>query len=225
MEKKMGRSSSVKCQLNQTDLPYSEKIIAMPLLPKFKVSQIDMYDGSKDPVDHLENFKVHITLHCFLGKIACRAFPLSLKVTTRGWFGTLKQRSINSFKQLAKQLLMQFMPNRRHRRPTVYLLTVKQKKDKNLKAYLTHFNKEMLTIDDQDKKITLATLLGGIWLCSPFMVELSGKTPTNLREFMDREDDFVNAEDTLQALVDLRKEQNRTERRNGQVDRKPRSNH
>lgn len=40
--------------------------------------------------------------------------------------------------------------------------------------------------DDQDEKITLAALLGGIWPRSPFMAKLVRRTPKTLREFMDR---------------------------------------
>lgn len=42
----------------------------------------------------------------------------------------------------------------------------------------------------------LATLLGGIWPRSPFMTKLARKTPSNLREFMDKADDFINAKET-----------------------------
>ncbi|KAF5480170.1 hypothetical protein F2P56_000936 [Juglans regia] len=55
--------------------------------------------------------------------------------------------------------------------------------------------------DDQDEKIMLAALLEGIWPRSPFMAELARKTIFTLREFMDRADDFVNAEDTLIVLT------------------------
>lgn len=109
-------------------------------------------------------------------EIACRAFPLTLKGTVREWFGTLKSRSISSFKELAKQFLMQFMPSRRRKCSAAYLMIVKQRKDKNLKAYLAHFNKEKLTIDNQDEKITLTTLLGAIWPRST-MAELARRTP------------------------------------------------
>ncbi|XP_042942590.1 uncharacterized protein LOC122276745 [Carya illinoinensis] len=112
------------------------------------------------------------------------------------------------------------MPSRRRRRPAAYLLKVKQREDENLKAYLARFNKERLTTNDQDGKITLATLLGGVWPRSPFMAELARRTPSTLREFMDRADDFVNAEDTLQVLVDPCKEDTQVKRRNNRVDKK-----
>lgn len=113
MAKKMGGSSLVEQLFNCTDQPYSAEVMAIPLPSKLKVLQIEMYDGSRDPVDHLKNFKVHMTLHGFPGKIACRAFRLTLKGMALGWFGALRPGSINSFEELAKQFLAQFMASRR----------------------------------------------------------------------------------------------------------------
>lgn len=78
--RRIGRLSSVECMLKKTDLPYSKRIMVIPLLPKFKVSSVDMYDGSKNPIDHLENFKAHIMLNSFQGEIAYQwGFPFDLK--------------------------------------------------------------------------------------------------------------------------------------------------
>lgn len=43
-----------------------------------------MYDGSRDPVDYLDNFKAHMNLHGFSKDIAYQAFPLTLKGMTNG---------------------------------------------------------------------------------------------------------------------------------------------
>ncbi|XP_040987735.1 uncharacterized protein LOC121235454 [Juglans microcarpa x Juglans regia] len=133
------------------------------------------------------------------------SLPLTLKGATRVWFKSLAPGSVNSFGELAHLFLMQFMTNRRRRCPSMYLLTVKQREDEILKAYLARFNKERMTTDDQDKQITLATLLGDIWPLNQFMAELAGRTSTTLREFMDHADGIINAEGTLQALIEPRK--------------------
>lgn len=53
------------------NLPYNAEVMAVPLPPKFRTPQIEMYDKSKDPAKHLETFKTHMMLHDFLGEIAC----------------------------------------------------------------------------------------------------------------------------------------------------------
>lgn len=52
-----------------------------------------------------------------------------------------------------------------------YLLTVKQQDGKSLKSYPSQFNREQMTTNDKDKKITLAALLGEIWPKNSFMIE------------------------------------------------------
>lgn len=66
MSKKIGTSSFVDHLLNSTDPPFIIEIMMMSLPPKFKVPQIELYDGSKDPVEYLEMFKAHTAFHIFL---------------------------------------------------------------------------------------------------------------------------------------------------------------
>lgn len=65
--------------LSSMDLPYSVEVMAVPLPPKFKAPQMEMYDCSKDMADHLETFKIHMMLHGFPREIVCQAFSLTLK--------------------------------------------------------------------------------------------------------------------------------------------------
>ena len=43
--------------VHQTDSPFTASVTSFPLPPKFRMSQVKSYDGSKDPLDHLESFK------------------------------------------------------------------------------------------------------------------------------------------------------------------------
>ncbi|KAF5450115.1 hypothetical protein F2P56_030491 [Juglans regia] len=143
-----------------------------------------------------------MTLHNFPREVACRAFPLTLKGSARVWVGSLAPRSIDSFGELTRLFLTQFMASSRRRCPSAYLLTIKQGEDESLKIYLSRLNKECMIIEDQDEKITLVALLGGVWLRSQFMAELARRTPATLREFMDQVNNFINVEDTLRALTE-----------------------
>lgn len=67
---------------------------------------------------------------------------------------------------------MQFMASRKRRCQSAYLFTVKQCDEESLKAYLSRFNWECMTTDNQDEKITLAALLGRIWLETHLWIEL-----------------------------------------------------
>lgn len=86
---------------------------------------MEMYDRTRHPLEYLETFKAHITLHGFPKEITCRAFPLTLRGLARVWFRSLILGLIGSFGELVRFFLTQFMASKRKRRPEAYLLTIK----------------------------------------------------------------------------------------------------
>ncbi|PSJ19597.1 hypothetical protein CVH10_22020, partial [Halomonas sp. ND22Bw] len=42
--------------------PFTAEILGRPLPTKFKMPSLDSYDGSSDPVDHLDHFRTHLSL-------------------------------------------------------------------------------------------------------------------------------------------------------------------
>ena len=61
-----------------TDPPFSQMIMQEPIPPNFKLPQFESYDGTLDPVDHLEAFRTMMLLHGVPDAILCRAFPSTL---------------------------------------------------------------------------------------------------------------------------------------------------
>ena len=47
------------------------------------MQQVEAYNESKDPLDHLESFKTFMHLQDVADKIMCRAFPTTLKGPAR----------------------------------------------------------------------------------------------------------------------------------------------
>ena len=50
-------SSDLDNLVNRTDSPFTASVNSFPLPHKFRMPQIDSYDGVKDPLDHLKTFK------------------------------------------------------------------------------------------------------------------------------------------------------------------------
>ena len=46
----------------RTDSPFTNIVLNYPLLPKFHLPQLESYDGTKDPLDHIESFKTLMQL-------------------------------------------------------------------------------------------------------------------------------------------------------------------
>ena len=94
-------SSDLDDLVNQTDSPFTASVNSFPLPSKFRMPQIDSYDGVKDPLDHLETFKTLMHLQGVADAIMCRAFPATLKGAARIWFSWLTPNSISTFKELS----------------------------------------------------------------------------------------------------------------------------
>ena len=44
--------------IRRTDSSFTNEVLNRPFLPKFHLPQLESYDGSKDPLDHIESFKI-----------------------------------------------------------------------------------------------------------------------------------------------------------------------
>lgn len=104
--------------------------------------QVETYDGSRDPFDHLESFKTLVNLQKVPNKIMCRAFPTTLKGPTWIWFSKLTPNTVSTFKELSGHFVTHFIGGQRNKRSSTSLLNIKQREDKSLRSYITHFNKE-----------------------------------------------------------------------------------
>ena len=126
------------------------------------MSQIEVYDGSKDPLDHLESFKTLIHLQGVPGEIICRAFLTTLKGLARIWFNRLTPNSIGTFNEISAQFASHFIGGHGYKKSIVCLMSIKQLEDKTLRSYITRFNKEAFLIDEANDKILVAAFTSGL---------------------------------------------------------------
>ena len=54
---------SMDALVQQTESPFTARVLHFPLLAKFRMSQIETFDGTKDPIDHLNTYKNQMELH------------------------------------------------------------------------------------------------------------------------------------------------------------------
>ena len=76
-------SSDFDDLVHRTDSPFTTSVNSFPCPPKFCMSQIESYDGAKDPLDHLESFKTLMHLQGVVDESICRDFPTTLKGPAR----------------------------------------------------------------------------------------------------------------------------------------------
>ena len=73
---------SMDTLVQQTESPFTEEVPYFPLPAKFRMPQIKVFDGAKDPVDHLNTYKNQMELHGYQDLVRCRAFAIMLKGPT-----------------------------------------------------------------------------------------------------------------------------------------------
>ena len=148
--------------VHRTDSPFTAPVTSFPFPLKFHMPQVETYDGSKDPLDQLESFKTLIHLQGVADEIMCRAFPTTLKVPARVWFSKLAPNSISTFKELSVQFASHFIEGHKYKKSTACLMSIKQWEEETLRSYITHFNKEALSIDEANDKILVVAFTNGL---------------------------------------------------------------
>ena len=161
-------------------------------------------------MDHLESFKTLMHLQGTANKIMCRAFPTTLKGPTRIWFSRLTPNSISTFKKLSVQFASYFIKGHWYKKSTPCLMNISQREDEMLRSYITHFNKEALSINEANDKILVATFTNGLRK-GKFLFSLYKNDPKTMSDVLYRVTKYMNTEDALLAQEEKPKKRERQE--------------
>ena len=161
-------------------------------------------------MDHLESFKTLMHLQGIPAEIMCRAFPTTLKGPARIWFSRLTPNSISSFKELSAQFASHFIGGHRYKKSIACLMNIKQREDETLRSYITHFNKEALSIDEADDKILIVAFTNGLQK-RKFLFSLYKNDPNTMSDVLYRATKYMNAEDALLAQEEKPRKRERQE--------------
>ena len=77
-------------------------------------------------------------------------------------------------------------------------MSIKQQEDETLRAYITRFNKEALSIDEANDKILLAAFTSRLQK-GKFLFSLYKNDPKTMTDVLYRATKYMNAEDALLA--------------------------
>ena len=144
--------------MDNTDLPFTDRMLGFPLPDKFKMPCVDKYDGDGDPAKHVENLRAHFFLHGTLDEIACRMFPLTMAGIAKDWLARLPTKSVDNFKNLGHLFLGQFLVTWKRRKNPGCLLSLRQGKEETLKDFMLKFNREKLMVESPNDQTVLSAL-------------------------------------------------------------------
>ncbi|XP_058220284.1 uncharacterized protein LOC131330646 [Rhododendron vialii] len=188
--------STVEELVQNTDSPFPLEVMGRTLPRKFKMPQLETFNGSTDPLDHLETYKSLMHLQAMLDQVMCRAFPVTLKASARAWFNKLPPGSIRSFKELSTSFVSYFKAGQRYGKPATHLLMVKQGRWESLREYTTKFNKEVVQIDEADDNVSITAYIAGLY-SGQFLYLVSQEPPKTMAELMLRAQKHMNAEEAI----------------------------
>ena len=184
--------------MQQTESLFMAGVPHFPLPAKFRMPQIETFDGTKDPVDHLNTYKNQMELHGYQDPVRCRAFAITLKGSALAWFNRLPPSSISSFKELSIAFLSHFIEARTYRKPSYHLLTIKQSPQENLRSYFQRFNVESLKVDIPDEKFSITAFITGLGVQSKdLMFSISKNPQANMAEVLAKAEKYINDEEAL----------------------------
>ncbi|XP_075655159.1 uncharacterized protein LOC142625369 [Castanea sativa] len=209
---------SLDRMVRATDSSFTIAVLERPVPTKFRLPQLEPFNGLKDPQDHLNTFKTTLGLQQPPNEIMCRSFPTTLRGAGREWFTRLPTSSIDNFEQLSSTFLLHFFGGQRPKRPADHLLTIKQGERETLQSYVKRFTRETLEMDNADDKVQLTTFKAGL-KSREFVVSLAKNPPRTMAEMLLKAQKYMNAKDALAAIVDEerpRKEGRKEDERRGQ---------
>ena len=183
------------------DSPFITRVLECLMPSKFRLPQLESFDGLKDPLDHLNTFKTTLGLQQPPDKILCRSFPTTLKGATRKWFSKLPISFVDSLEQLGNSFLCHFIGGQQPKRPADYLLTIRQGEKEILRSYVKRFTRETLEVDEADDKMQLTTFKAGL-KSREFVVALVKSPPQTMVEMLLKAQKYMNTEDALAAIRD-----------------------
>ncbi|GFS39302.1 hypothetical protein Acr_00g0062150 [Actinidia rufa] len=126
-----------------------------------------------------------------------------------GYEGQLSSRTIDSFGDLSRLFVANFMSCRVKQKNASHLFTVHQKDGESLKDYVKQFNQVVLEVEDPSNKVVVTAMMKG--LCQgPLFDSLTKNVPKTLSALQSKADKYIAAKELDEAK----------RRRQGKVDHK-----
>ena len=205
--------------VQHTESPFTAKVLPFPLPAKFRMPQVEVFDGVRDPVNHLNTYKNQMELHGYQDPVRCRAFAITLKGLALAWFNMLPPSSISLFRELSIAFVSHFIRARTYRKPSYHLLTIKQSSQESLRSYVQRFNAESLKVDIPDEKFAITAFIAGLGVQSKdLMFSISKNPQASMAEVLAKAEKYINDEEALiskKGSSSTHKEKSGTDKRRG----------
>ncbi|GKD97087.1 reverse transcriptase domain-containing protein, partial [Tanacetum coccineum] len=101
-----------------------------------------VYQGNKDPEDHLSIFSAVAEQEEWLMPVWCKMFRQTLSGSARNWFDSLDPKSIDGFEELSSKFLEDFSQQKRYDKYPTEIYGIKRKPNEGLQSFMDRFKAE-----------------------------------------------------------------------------------
>ncbi|XP_038985514.1 uncharacterized protein LOC120111721 [Phoenix dactylifera] len=184
--------------------------------------QVEPYNGTTDPLDHLESYRALMALQGSLEAMLCKAFPATLRRTARLWFFGLKPSTVSSFEQLGRQFITNFAAGRRQRRTSDSLLDIKQREGESLKDYLDRFTAATWEVRELDQSVAMSALKTGA-RSYRFLFSIEKSFPADFTKMLVRARKYAKAEEAIASKRSATEQTSKKQKRRREERSRPKS--
>ncbi|XP_019425073.1 PREDICTED: uncharacterized protein LOC109333948 [Lupinus angustifolius] len=158
-------------------------------------NNIDQYDGTTNPQDHLDALEASMLFHGATDSIMYRVFPLTLKRAALLWFTHPTLNNIDQWTTLANGFNIWFTASREQPRSTYTLSGIRHEPHEPLRAYLDRSNTEAIKVCTLSLGMAVHILVTGMQ-DGLFMQELAKYSDLTKEDLRPKTQQFINLEET-----------------------------
>ncbi|GJW16610.1 reverse transcriptase domain-containing protein [Tanacetum coccineum] len=106
-------------------------------------SHIKTYDGSEDPEDHLKIFQAVVKIERWAIPTSCHMFNSTLTGNARVWFDDLPAESIDSYDDLKKAFLENYLQHKKCIKDPIEIHNIKQRDGESTEDFVKRYKLEI----------------------------------------------------------------------------------
>nr|GEV49631.1 hypothetical protein [Tanacetum cinerariifolium] len=131
--------------------------------PKTRMpSHIKTYDGSEDPQDHLKIFQAAAKTERWAMPTWCHKFNSTLTGNARVWFDDLPPESIDTYHDLKKAFLKNYLQQKKYIKDPIELHNIKQRNRESTKDFVRRYNLENRDVKGVPECMRISGFVHGI---------------------------------------------------------------
>ncbi|GJY82412.1 reverse transcriptase domain-containing protein [Tanacetum coccineum] len=154
---------------------------------------IRVYEGNKDPEDHLGIFSAAAKQEEWLMPVWCKMFSQTLGGATQNYFDDLDPKSVDSFEELSQKFLEEFSQQKRYAKDPTEIHDIKRRQNEGLQAFMDRFKSKSSHIKGVPPVLRISAFMHGH--DHPELAKkLNDKIPKKMDEMFERVRAFIRGE-------------------------------